>query len=125
MLPDLKYLKVLELSKLNGSEQALTKLAEIITYNLPLLRVLDISSNPINYFTFDSLSFAFKSGKTNLQTLNLSNTHLTEKNAIDLMDSILSFSKLKNLDISRNMDLGYKFSAYLLVMLKNIEGYQL
>ena len=57
--------------------------------------------------------------------MNLSNTHMNEKSGIDLMDAILSFSKVRTLKLSRNMDLGYKFSAYVLVMLKNIEGYSL
>jgi|LauGreDrversion4_2_1035121.scaffolds.fasta_scaffold801188_1 hypothetical protein len=50
---------------------------------------------------------------------------MNEKSGIDLMDAILSFSKVRTLKLSRNMDLGYKFSAYVLVMLKNIEGYSL
>jgi hypothetical protein len=50
---------------------------------------------------------------------------MNEKSGIDLMDAILSFSKVKTLNISRNMDLGFKFSAYVLVMLKNIDGFLL
>lgn len=92
---------------------------------MPLLKELDLSSNIMNFFTFDYLQIAFKSGRTNLQKLNLSNTHMNEKSGIDLMDAILSFSKVKSLNISRNMNLGYKFSAYVLVMLKNIENYNL
>jgi hypothetical protein len=105
------------------TEPAFTMIAEILPYQMPMIKELDLSSNPMNYFTFDYLQIAFKTGRTNLQKLNLSNTHMNEKSGIDLMDAILSFSKVKTLNLSRNMDLGYKFSAYVLVMLKNIDGF--
>lgn len=55
IIGDLKYLKVLQLSKVNASEQAFTRIAEILPYQMPLLKELDLSSNAMNFFTFDYL----------------------------------------------------------------------
>ncbi len=66
VLPDLQYLRTLELSKLNLTEHAMTKLSEILPIHLQNLKELDLSNNQQNFFAFDSLTLALKSGKLNL-----------------------------------------------------------
>jgi len=43
----------------------------------------------IGYFTFEALNISLKTYKSNLEKLNLSNTRLTEKNALDLFETIV------------------------------------
>jgi Leucine-rich repeat (LRR) protein len=117
ILPDLSNLKFLELQKLNVSDQGFQKLFQGLLA-LPNLRSLDISSNPLSYFTFDCLANYLPQS---LNSLNLSNTRLTDKNAIALLDVMLNkkASLMRRVDLSRNMSLGYKFSAFALFQVKH------
>ena len=88
--------------------------------SLSNLREFNLSNNNISYFSFQALQRAICTGKVSLTHLNLENTRLDERNAIELLKVILSHSKVKVLNFSRNMNLSSKFSAYALYLFKNV-----
>lgn len=81
---------------------------------------MSLSGNPLSFFCFESLSNVLKEKSLSLEWLDLSNTKLADKNGIDIFESILLYSKVKYLNLSRNSGLGYKFSAYSLHLVKNL-----
>lgn len=79
----------------------------------------------MSFFTFDYLIKILKTSTVKLQTLDLSNTKISEKNSIELLEAVLVKTEIMHLNLSRNMNVSYKFAAYALFMVKNIPNYSL
>ncbi len=58
-----------------------------------------------------------------LTDLILEGTKLDEGNGIELLKTVLSLSKVKRLNLSRNMTLSYKFSAFALYLIRTIPDF--
>ena len=57
--------------------------------------------------------------------LNLSNTKLTETIGLQLFESIIMYSKIVELNMSKNPGLGFKFSSHVLYLIKDCKDYKL
>lgn len=108
---------MLSLEKVNISDSCMMKLFDI----LPTIRLseLNISSNPISYFCFEHLTKVIKEEGLSLKTLDISNTKMNDKAGIELFESIIKYSFIENMNISRNPGLGYKFSIHIISILRS------
>jgi hypothetical protein len=101
------------------TDKSLITLFELLPLQLGHLRELNLSSNHMTYFSFDALIKALKTGKLYLNRLLLSNTKLFEASGVELIEAVVSSTRVRHLDLSRNQGLSYKFSAYALYLVKN------
>ena len=108
ILPDLKDLRILELSKVNASDSSFLKLVDSLPLHVPHLSSLDLSLNPLSFFTLTSLT-RYLSSSVSLRSLNLSGIRPPEQSALDLLAS--STHTLRSLNLSQNLSLGYRFSS--------------
>lgn len=122
-LIDTSYLKYLSLEKVNVSDSSLVKLFDILPQTQ--LEVLNLSSNTINYCAFEHFTKVIREKGLYIKFLNLSNTKLSEKGGIELFEAIIEYSKVEELDLSRNPGLGYKFSINAINTLKKSTLYSL
>ena len=82
-----------------------------------------LASNPMTFFCFDKLTQAVKSQSylQNLLSLNLSNTKIQDKNAIELFEVVAVYSCIEDLDLSRNPHLSFKFSSHCINQLRGFQ----
>ncbi|CDW78286.1 UNKNOWN [Stylonychia lemnae] len=117
-IPNMTWLKNLQIEKINVSDSAMLKFIDFNCFQY--LNELNISSNNLSYVCFDELTKLFKTRNSlNLKQLDLSNTKLTDKSGIELFESVLNYTQIKILNLSRNQNLGFKFSSYSINLLRS------
>jgi hypothetical protein len=110
-LPSLPSLRTLSLAKLSCSDQSLQSLLTALPAALPHLRSLDLSFNPLSFFTVQRLTSYTCDQRCRLLTLRLAGTKAPEEAVIELVRGVIRVGRVRAIDLSQNVGLGYRLSA--------------
>lgn len=58
-------------------------------------------------------------------SLDVSNTKMSDKNAIELFEVVVRSSQITTLNLARNASIGFKFSAQAIMTLKSTKVFKL
>jgi hypothetical protein len=117
-LPSLPSLRSLSLAKLSCSDQSLQSLLTALPAALPHLRSLDLSFNPLSFFTVQRLTSYVCDQRCRLLTLGLAGTKAPEEAVIELVRGVIGGGRVRAIDLSTNAGLGYRLSAAVIEGLK-------
>ena len=118
-LPSLPRLRTLSLAKLSCSDQSLQSLLAALPSALPHLRSLDLSFNPLSFFTVQRLTSYVCDERCRLLTLGLAGTKAPEEAVIELVRrGVIGGGRVRAIDLSTNAGLGYRLSAAVIEGLK-------
>ena len=110
-LPSLPSIRTLSLAKVSCSDQSLQSLLTTLPGSLPQLRSLDLSFNPLSFFTVQRLTSFMCDQRCRLLTLRIAGTKAPEEAVIELVRGMIGMGRVRAIDLSQNAGLGYRLSA--------------
>lgn len=117
-LPSLAPLRTLSLAKLSCSDSSLQCLLLALPSALPHLRSLDLSFNPLSFFTVQRFTSYLGDPRCQVVKVSLAGTRAPEEAVVEMVRGVIGRARVRTMDLSQNAGLGYRLSAAVIEALR-------